>query len=364
MKLIMRNHHSSAFCGLFAAVFTLFAPSAPTAGAQSPDADPPGTLTYSLPSTVITIEVEAVREQFFAGPYARYAEKYLGISVPQEDRVSYSISSVTMTPRVEADQSARHVLAASGKDVEAAVLKLTSQGLVSVADAEFGQGAGWRFPAVSSGDFSSLAVTSNLTEESAVLYRKAKGSMSPGKVSVRQDMVVEKSLEKRASEAASMIFDLRQKRLQIVTGDTDATYSGEAMAAAVEELTRLEREYMLMFTGYSETGVQKKSFDVIPDRTRQTQMYVAFRISDTDGLLPPDNLSGRPVALEIVPQEIPAPEVDPKKAKGSRVLSVVYRIPAACTVRLIDDMEVMMQSRMLVYQLGRESSLPVNASVK
>ena len=31
-------------------------------------ADPTGYLTYSLPSTVLVIEVEAVRENFYAGP--------------------------------------------------------------------------------------------------------------------------------------------------------------------------------------------------------------------------------------------------------------------------------------------------------
>ena len=35
--------------------------------------DPQGHLTYSLPSTVIMLEVEAVQENFYAGPYARYA---------------------------------------------------------------------------------------------------------------------------------------------------------------------------------------------------------------------------------------------------------------------------------------------------
>ena len=50
------------------------------------NADPEGYLTYSLPSTVLVFEVEAVRENFYAGPYAAYAEKYLGITVPLEDK--------------------------------------------------------------------------------------------------------------------------------------------------------------------------------------------------------------------------------------------------------------------------------------
>ena len=50
-----------------------------SASAQKKGKDPEGFLTYSLPSTTITLEVEALQEKFYSGPYAKYAEKYLGI---------------------------------------------------------------------------------------------------------------------------------------------------------------------------------------------------------------------------------------------------------------------------------------------
>ena len=58
-----------------------------TVSAQK-NSDPEGFVTYSLPSTVITLEVEAVQEKFHAGPYARFAEKYLGIKARQKDETS------------------------------------------------------------------------------------------------------------------------------------------------------------------------------------------------------------------------------------------------------------------------------------
>ena len=44
------------------------------ADAQS-NTDPEGYVTYSLPMTTISLDVEAVQETFYAGPYAKYAEK-------------------------------------------------------------------------------------------------------------------------------------------------------------------------------------------------------------------------------------------------------------------------------------------------
>lgn len=364
-----RGMKSLAAC-VFSAAFVII--SSISALAQEKDArgadvivgdDPEGTLTYSLPATSIAVTAETVCEQFFAGPYAGYASKYLGLDVRQKDAVTYTLSSVSLTPYTEADQTARYILNTRGKAAEASLLRLTEEGLVAFADAGSGNGAAWRFPLAARAEFNGKGLTTNLASESTTLYRSTKGKAAFDKVSVRQNMVVEKSLEKRAAEAAALIFEIREKRLQIVTGDTDATYSGEAMGAAVAELTRLEQEYLLLFTGYSESGTQKMTFEVVPQKDRSSQMYVAFRISDTEGLLPADNLSGRPVVMEIVPQEIPPVPVDKKTAKGTKAMSLTYRIPAPCTVKLLDGMDVVMQTRMLVYQLGRESTLPVNIIV-
>ena len=355
----MKNVKILLCSGLMAASIALYA--------QKPkqQPDPEGVLAYSLPATTLVLEVEAVQENFYAGPYAKYASKYLGIEARQKDSQVYTISKVSMTPYIEADNSSRHIIDVGNDRVRATFLKLTSMGLVAGADGNFGGEYVWRFPSPTSGDFSGIGLTSNLTSEDATLYRNVKQKSAYSRVAVKQEIIVEKSEEKRAAETAAMIFSIREKRYQIVTGDTDATYSGEAMGAAVEELTRLEKEYMTMFTGYTEYQTQKMTFEVVPQKNRESQMYVAFRISDADGLLPADNLSGRPVVLELVPQEVPSVPVDPKVAKASsKAVSVTYRIPAICTVRLLDGMNVVMQTRMPVYQLGMESTFPVNIRVK
>ncbi len=342
---------------LFMAAFALMTFDA---SAQKKSDDPVGFLTYSLPATSITLDVEAVQEKFYAGPYAKYAEKYLGIKARQQDETSFQLTQVSMTPFVEADQSRRYSLNVKKGEIEATFLKLSTGGLISFADGNFATESIWRFPTQTSGDFSDMGVTSNLTSESTTLYRSSKGENAYNKISVQQNMVVEKSPEKRAAETAEMILRLREQRLQIVTGDTDATYSGEAMGAAIEELTRLEKEYMTLFIGYSEYQTQRMKFEILPEADRESQMYIAFRLSDTAGLVPADNLSGKPIVMEIVPQDFAQPEVTPLESRNAKTVEAFYRIPAICTVKLIDAGEVILQTRMPVYQLGKESSLPVN----
>ena len=81
--------------------------------------DPEGFLTYSLPSTTITLDVEAVQDKFYAGPYAKYAEKYLGIKARQKDETTFQITQIRMTPLLEADQSRRYSVNVKKGDIEA-----------------------------------------------------------------------------------------------------------------------------------------------------------------------------------------------------------------------------------------------------
>ena len=322
------------------------------ASAQTSGMDPEGSLVYSLPRTSVRLEVVAEREAFYAGPYAKYAGKYLGIEARQKDAVTFTVKSVRMTPLVEADQECRYSIA-PGAGMPA-FLSLTSQGLVSIS-AGASEGTEWRFPSARGADFAEKGVSSNLTSESTTLYRNVKNESSYNKVAVQQEMVVQKSPDARAREAADMIFNLRKKRVQIITGDTDATFSGEALNSAIEEIARLEKEYMEMFIGYSEYSEQKMNYEVVPSVGNESQMYVAFRLSDTKGLVPAEDMSGKPYLLEFAVQPVSVPAGKSSPAKGN---VAHYRIPTTCEVKLSDGVNVLLQSRMPVYQLGVESTFP------
>ena len=355
---IIYNHKDMK--NLFRMIMALAVVAVPFAASAQQAADPEGYVTYSLPMTTITLEVEAVQEAFYAGPYARFAEKYLGIKPRLKDETSVQLSQIRMTPLVEADQSSRYALYVKKGTLSPTVFSLSSAGLVTFADANFADQTVWRFPVKSEGDFSDKGVSSNLTSEATTLYKNEKKESAYNRVSVQQNMVVEKTLEQKAAETAATILELRRQRLQIVTGDTDATYSGEAMGAAIDELARLEHEYMTLFVGYSEYQTQQMSFEVVPEKARENQMYIAFRISDKNGLVPSDDMTGRPVVLEIVPQPF---EQLKEQAQSSKVELVHYRIPSICTVKIKNGADLLLQSRVPVYQLGQESSVPASVAV-
>lgn len=172
-----------------------------------------------------------------------------------------------------------------------------------------------------------------------------------------------------------MILSLRENRLNIITGNTDATFSGDALRAAVEEIGRLEEEYMRLFTGTVSSSVQAMSFDVVPASGPEEELTMAFRISDSHGLLPPDDITGRPVVMEIVPEDaedfyseqvVGEVEAAKPRAKHEAALrgNIYYRVPAICSVRIVDGQNLILKSRIPVYQKGQDLSFPVHVLVK
>ena len=305
-------------------------------------------MTYALPQTSLSFEVEAVKENFFAGPYAKYAEKYLGIKAAEKNSTVYRISSVKMTPYVEADVQHRYTVTVPGSAVET-FTRFSAQGLVSVSEGGFGRENAWRFPGSANADFSTKGLSANYTAEATTLYQGVKGD-NYNQVAISQNVVVAKTAEQKAKEAADMILKLRTTRIQIITGDTDANYSGESMGAAIEEISRLEKEYLSLFIGYSTTETQKMNYEFVPVNDTRNHVFVAFRLSDTAGLLSPDDVSGKPYFVDIVSEGV---EESPEEEKIRKKDTVIYyRTPAVCSVKLSDGNGILLETRVPICQFG------------
>lgn len=328
----------------------------PEAGAQT------GAVIYSLPQTTVSIEVKARREAFTAGPYAQYAQKYLGIAARTQNGTTYTVTEVNIRPYIEADPRSRYTVNLPDKS-SVTFLQICAQGLVAMADNYTGQPATWRFtPQAGAQRYEGTDPLGNLGVESTTLYKVVKSGDQYEKVPVTQEHVVEKSPDRKAADAAAVIFDLREKRQQIITGDTDATFSGEALKAAVDEITRLENLYLSLFYGVTEVSKTVRTFDVTPTTFNKNQSYTAFRLSDTHGLLPASSSEGKIYTLEFKVEPLSKPEAASDRSKDA--VTIHYRIPAVTQCRLMQGAELLVETRIPVYQLGEESTFPVNVMIK
>ena len=330
---------------------------------KSSDAAPAGTVIYSLPQTSVRITVKASLSRFTAGPYAAYSEKYLGVSADRSSKSTCTIEEVELVPLIEADQSLSVALnIGTSKNANANFLNFCTQGLIIAPGYFSSETAPMRFPSPVQPSFNEAVA--HLGTQTTQLYKSITNEDGEvEKVAVPQTQTVAKTVEKKAEETAQLIFRLREKKIDILTGDTDANYSGEALGSAVEKMISLEKEYTSLFTGKTTSATQTASFEIVPKAKNSKQSYVVFRISDTQGLLPADNMSGRPVYLELtVTDGKIAPDVTAEEMAASKG-KVAYRIPLVVTARLLDGQNVLGQTRIPVYQFGKLVYFPLDLAL-
>ena len=310
---------------------------------------------YFLPSTTITVEVEAEQETFFAGPYAAFAKKLLNIDVRKTDEVRSRLLGATITTRVEADRKSPCVLETEVPELMA----LSAQGLISFGEkAELN--SSWRFLPALRGDFTDKSIASESKQVTRVVYKTVQTDTAFTRVPVEQRFTESKTIEEKAKEAADMVLNLRSQRLNIATGDTDATFSGAALGDALRELREMEEEYLDLFRGYSVIRTLSASFDVIPLANLKNQRYLAFRTDPERGLV--SNGRGTPYYIELEPEGLTLDESLSDKKKAAKTTPVKYRIPMICKLMLTEDGRTLVETRVPVYQLGKEASYPAKTN--
>ena len=312
-----------------------------------PLALPAQEVSYALPSTTLTVKVEVRQETFFAGPYASFAKQMLNMSVSDQDAITSEVTRVELIPRVEADTDAWYTC----DQESAALLSLSAQGLVSLGNSS--APVSWRFLPGLKADFTDKGLTVPEKEAVETIFKEMPTDTGMVTIPVEHKILVEKTLEDKASDAADVILQVRKERLNIASGNTDASYSGESLRAALQELERIEAEYMALFRGYSVVRKQVCTFEVIPSRGVKHHRYLVFRLTDDGPVM--EGVSGTPYYLELQPEgTLPEEDqTDKKKSKGS----VRYRIPQVCKVTLSCDGHPLLQTRLPIYQLGLQSSL-------
>ena len=210
------------------------------------------------------------------------------------------------------------------------------------------------------GDFSDKGLTGDSKVVKRIVYKTIPTDTAFVRVPVEEKFIETKTLEDKAKEAADQILSLRAQRLDIATGNTDATFSGAALADALREIRQMEEEYLTLFRGYSQVRTLTASFDVIPQAGLKNQRYLAFRTDPERGLV--SNGRGTPYYIELEPEALVKEDSSSQPKKASKTTYIKYRIPMICRLTLTEDGRPLVETRVPVYQLGREASYPVKTN--
>ncbi|MDR0725963.1 MAG: DUF4831 family protein, partial [Prevotellaceae bacterium] len=249
---------------------------------------PDNSIIYALPKTSIEISVELLKDRYVPGPYVRYAEELLSIEgVSAREDVSYRIGKISMRTMVEADYEYMYSLPAGEKSIlDASFLALSSEGLIFALNE----------PKEVFVDYSATTPknyqlypdrlpSSPLATQTEFVMERIKTDSGFVSVPFQQSIVEKKDIQSRAEEAAKFLFNLRKRRFELITGDVDHAFSGSSLNDALNEINRLEREYLSLFIGKHLVESRICNFYVSPEKAIDKKSYPVFYFSEADGAL-------------------------------------------------------------------------------
>ncbi len=272
----MKSRFLIFFMSLFIANATAQNPYIALEGLQQSESG----MTISQPRTVLAVDICVENSVIIAGPYARYAQKFLGVRAPLSNKSVWSVVSATVS------------LLDSDTYLNAAPLPESS--------VSYGVHA----------------------EDSAEFTRLQADKMSIAPTT---------DAESAAKKAAEQIFFLRRNRVELITAQVGENVFGAGLKAALDEIDKLEQSYLELFMGKSIVTKHTQRNVIYP--TKDKLRYVVCRFSATAGLVPDSDLSGDMVLLQIEPSVVSVAELQ-ASIKERNLVSCRVASPATCTVIL------------------------------
>ena len=260
-----------------------------------------GEFVVGTAETVLAADITVRCEKIVCGPYARYAQKFLGLRAPLTDKTVYTVADAAIA------------LMPGERYVTAGELPASTCGVESCE----AQGA----------DFARLQTD-------------------------RLDMT-ETDLQTAARNAAAAIFSLRKHRLDLISGEAGENVFGAGLPVALERLDRLEQEYLELFLGRRVVTTETRRFRVTPAEGKLQQ--IVCRFSPDAGLLPANDLTGDIVLLQYEPQGMAVDEAGVRPTSST----IPYRIAALTRCSLIAAGQEQAAQVLPVFQFGRTIALQV-----
>jgi len=293
-------------------------------------------ITYSLPATVVKATVEARCTRVVAGPYAPYAEKYLGLKeVAQEDQTRYEIVNATLTTEGCNDENRRYHILFSEKGALPTFFLTEDLCLVGINRSE-------------------PVVADRVTTTEVVV--DAKPTYKPSDL-ITPDMLKAGSKSKQAELCAEEIFSIRESRSELIRGEADNTPNdGKQLQLMLDNLKAQEETLLSLFIGTETVTTEVRTFKYLPEEVEESR--VLFRFSQLFGFCEVEDMAGAPVYLSnsvIEDNRMEAP--DAKSAKKVEK-GIAYCVPGKARVILSKIDGKLATADFLMAQFGHVEQLP------
>jgi len=330
--------------------------------ASDADALQRASFIYALPQTVLDIHVTAEEISIIPGPYVKYAEKYLGIQdAPSKSEKVYNLKNVKISRHLEADPDFIYsVNGITDPSVWPGIRDLIRDSLIlTAADFANVQATTFTWPGQNNDIlYTDVSIKRNFEAEKDIEISMVLPDTDYVAPPVNSRTVLkEKKPEQKAEEAANFLIKLKKRRFKLVAGQYEYMPNGESMDAALNELARIEEEYLALFIGRRIITEISKNFHYSPETGEDSNREVLFRFSQTGGFINADGSEGIPVVLEFQAMNKMKELGNVKLPVRPQPNSVPYRIADQVNIRLLAGEQIWAEAIYPVFQFGRPVSM-------
>jgi hypothetical protein len=174
---------------------------------------------------------------------------------------------------------------------------------------------------------------------------------------------VEKTDEQKAVEAANKISQIREARYNLISGYQEIAYEASTVAYMDQQLQKLEKEYLTLFTGISLNKTFSYTFFVKPTEPDQTVPVCVF--SERSGIKSADASGGEKIELVIESTgDFSAIQsvVNKRNSTNTEKQGFYYRIPVMSHVKMALSKDLKVDVVFPISQFGVVTYLPPAAT--
>ncbi len=309
---------------------------------------------YTLPKTVLRVDLVLEKIDRIPGPLSAFASDFLGVDdVIRNQGEEYRLLESAIIPLSETDADQMYFVQLpqeKGKDDRNMGFHLADNGaLVSVNDPEtkplvFSSGPIDQTIMFREGSdtFDYLATYNKKKKQDTIVRKITIDTVTINRFLFKTSWV-DKSEREKAEEAAQQITKIREARFNLLTGYHEVNF-GESIRYMDAHLMKMEQDYLELFLGKESSTIVTQTVYYTPRKgERQAQLW---RASNGESVSLEINTDGGLKGLSDSP------------AAGPNML--FYRIPASATVAVKFSGIESATKALQINQLGAVSTVPIS----
>ncbi len=315
---------------------------------------------FSLPKTILKVEVNINRTTLHKGPFAEFADKYFGLqNVITSEQTTYSIGDVNVTTLKEADSTQLYFISNLPHRFK---IDFDEYGLLNSINTFGERKEIHKNIRIEQDDNINLQsdlfrnyAENNLVEKIDTITEEVHADTASFLKQTLKKTLIAKPMTLRVEEAADYILKVRQSRLNILSATSEVAFEKASIKYMADELLKIENEYMTLFTGIVDKQMETYTYYVEP--LANQDVYPLFVFSNAEGIVKKGGEKSFPIELKITAEKTYSKVTEHLSSKHFQK-GFPYRMPENLEITVSSPYATLTNIKLAILQRGVVYRLP------